>query len=295
MTRLLLMAIVALTIPAVRATAAGPAKLGVAVFTPETPFAGPGERFSFAQGVAQHLTSALGQPVEAFAYKSAADLDRDIKARKVHFGVLGALYVAGRPATRILAAARLKSAEDATWSIMSRRKVGLSELKGKVIQIPNLGALAIGFVQNGLLGGEVDVNTYFQVTRSPDVLSAAAAVGLGKADLTVAPVKTRGLVPVVGGIHVPPPVFALLDRNLPAATVEKARSAMLSYGAVVANLQGWQRADERAYSAVAGASRKRVKRMALCGMETVHVELKSLFDLRLKPEMPALEELFWLP
>jgi hypothetical protein len=178
---------------------------------------------------------------------------------------------------------------------MSRRKAGLPELKGKVLQIPNLGALAIGFVQNGLLGGEVDVNAYFKVTRSPDVLSAAAAVGLGRADLTVAPVRTRGLVPVVGGIHVPPPVFALLDRNLPAATVEKARSAMLSYGAVVANLQGWQRADERAYSAVAGASRKRVKRMALCGMETVHVELKSLFDLRLKPEMPALEELFWLP
>ena len=75
------------------------APLGVGLYTPEVPFEGPAKRYEMVRALAKHLSAVLGRPVEGKAFKSAGDLRRQIKARKIHFAVLGAVYLASQGQT----------------------------------------------------------------------------------------------------------------------------------------------------------------------------------------------------
>jgi hypothetical protein len=272
---------------------AQPKKLGVGLYVPEIPFSNPAQRFSLVRGIAQHLSSALGVPVEGRAYKSAGDFERDLRSKKIQFAVVGAFYAATRR-VQVVAKAQLKGGS--TWSLMAKSKVPLSSLKGKVLQVPSMGPITLKFVENGLLDGVVTLKDHFKVVRAPDVNSAIAAVRFGRAQAVVAPTDTPGLVPLVGGIRVPPPAFAIVDRKLDKQLAAKATRAILSYGAAIASFQGWRCAGAGIYGAISGAAAKKVKRMVLSAARVVRLRTRDIIEVKqLQSELPRLEGLFWVP
>lgn len=272
---------------------AQPKKLGVGLYVPEIPFSNPAQRFSLVRGIAQHLSSALGVPVEGRAYKSSGDFERDLRTKKIQFAVVGAFYAATRR-VRVVAKAQLKGG--ATWSVMAKSKVPISALKGKVLQVPSMGPITLRFVENGLLDGVVKLKSHFKIGRAPDVNSAIAAVRFGRAQAVVAPTDTKGLVPLVGGIRVPPPAFAIVDKKLDKKLAAKATGAILRYGASIASFQGWRGAGAGIYGAISGAAAKKVKRMILSAARVVRLRDRDIIEVkRLQSELPRLEELFWVP
>lgn len=269
---------------------AQPKKLGVGLFVPEIPFSNPAQRYSLVRGLAQHLSSQLGIPVEGRAYKSAGDFERDVRGKKIQFAVIGAFYMATKRA-RVLATAQVKRGR--VWSIMAKTKK-LADLKGKVLQLPSMGPITVKFVENGLLDSSVAVKKHFKIGRSPDLNSAIQAVKFGRAQAVLAPVDTPGLVKVVGGLAVPAPAFAVVGKGLPKDLVAKTARAVMSYGASVATLQGWR--GPSGYGAIAAAARKKVKRMVLAGFRVVRLQNKDLIEIKkLRSELPRLEDLYWVP
>jgi len=266
-------------------------KLGVGLFAPELSFANPGERYSLVSRLAQHLASSLGVEVEGRAYKTAGDMERDVKAKRIHFAVLGAVYLASRKVP-VVAQARVTSTR---WTLMAKEKTTLAALAGKVLQIPRLGPLATRFVENGLLGGNVVLAKHFKVALTPDLYSAVATVRLGRAAAVFAPSSTKGLVPVIAGISMPPPGFAVVGK-VDAGVRAKATQAVLGFGAAMGGIQGWQRGSARAYAAIAGASQKKVNNMMLSAAKVERLRDDELINLeQLRPELPTMENLFWLP
>jgi hypothetical protein len=289
---LILLVIAALAFHAAKVYAAPPKKLGVGLFAPELSFASPTDRHNLVRLLAQHLESALGVKVVGRAYKAAADLERDVRTKRIHFAVLGAVYLASRRAHVV---ARAKNATT-TWSILTSKKTTLAELKGKVLQIPRLGALAPRFVENGLLGGNLILNKHFKVAQTPDLYSSVSTVRLGRAAAVFAPVNTKGLVATIPGVRVPPPGFAILDRRLDANIKAKATQALLRFGAAIGGIHGWRPSGFKPYAAIAGASQKRVNNMILSAVKVERLRDEELINLsQLRPTLPDMEDLFWIP
>jgi hypothetical protein len=271
-------------------------KLGIGLYVPDLPFSSPAQRYTFAQGLAQHLTSSLGQPVEGRAYKSALDFERDVKDQKIHFAVVAGAYAAAKPGYKLLARAQLASAQDGVWSLLGKSKIKLSELQGKTLQVPSLGPLVLGWIQFGLLGGSVDLKKSLTVKQSPDLASAVSAVRLGQADLVVAPVSSKGLVPLLTGVAMPPPALVLVGKKVAPEIEAKVTSAVLSYGAAVASVQGWQAAKPGPYQAFAASTKKKLMTMKLMPVAAARLKVDEVVNLsRLELQMPAMEELFWVP
>jgi hypothetical protein len=272
---------------------AQPKNLVVGLYAPEIPFANPAQRYSMVRAMAQHLTSALGQPVTGKAYKAPGDLNADLRGKKVQFAVLGAIYAATAK-VRVVAQAQLKSGT--RWSIMAKSKVPISSLKGKVLQVPQMGPLTNRWVENGVLGSNVNFKNHFKAVFAPDVTSAISAVNFGRAAAVVAPVDTKGLVPLVGALALPAPAFAIVDTRLDRKLAAKATQAILSYGAAIATFQGWRAGGAGAYGAVAAAAQKKVHRMVLAAAARGTLKVEDLIQTKkLQPRLPRLEELFWVP
>jgi hypothetical protein len=277
-------------------SAAAQTKLGIGMFTPELPFADAAARFAYIRGVAKHLATTLKMPVEGFAYKGATDYERDVHNHRLHFAILSPLYAASQRGT-ILAAARLRGGDPA-WTLLAKTKRSLLvDLKGKILQVASMGPLTSDFLQNAILGGNIDLRKHFRLELAPDMNSAVKAVQLGRADVVAAYVNTPGLVPVIAGsLRMPPPALVLVDKKLGTELVNRVRAAVLSYGAVAATLEGWKAADSGAYSALAGSTRKRSVDMALVPVEALRFEHNDVVNAkRLEVRLPPLEDLFWLP
>lgn len=269
-------------------------KLGFGLYVPESP-ADSGERFAFAKSMAQHLSKHLGVPVEGSAYKSARDLEWDVRARKIHFAVLGAFYLAGKSKIRVLAQGKARSAAETSWTIMCKQKSKLADLKGQVLQIPSLGAITLPFIQHGLLDG-LPLKETFKIVRSPTLPSAVIAVQLGKASATLAPMTTKGLKPLFGGITVAQPGFTVLDRRLPASLVQKATEAILSYRGSLASISGWGPVNASSYRALVASARKKVHKMVLAGIRNLPLPHRGMVAIdSLGLQLPNLRETFLIP
>jgi len=274
---------------------AAAAPLGVGLYAPDIPFGSPAERLSFVKGIAHHLSNALSTPVEGKAYKLPGDFEKDVRARKIHFAVVGAIYASSRPFT-VVARAQLKSGATSTWSLMAGGKTTLAALEGKRLQLPWQGNRTLDLLQNGVLGGTVEISKYFKVARAPDMASAVAAVRFRRADAVLAPTDTPGLVPVVGGIAVPGPAFVVADSQRPAAQVAAATRAIVSYGAAMATIQGWRASGAGPYNALASTSAKKVFPMVLAPAPASVLRVADLVEIgQVKPEPPKLEDLYWIP
>lgn len=274
-------------------TEAGAQKtLGVGLFAPEVPSPGPAQRFAFVRQVAQHLSSALGVPVTGKAYNHARDFERDVKGRKIQFAIVGAVYMASKKA-RILATARTSGG--GTWAIMGKTKAPLASMKGKSLQLPNLGPITQSLLQHGLLAG-LDAKQLFSIRIAPDINSAVTAVRVGAADAVFAPTTTKGLVKLSRPINVPPPAFVALDRRLSAANVSKATQAIVSFGASFTTIVGWQSAKPQSYRSLAAKSKKRILKMSLASSRAERLRLDKLFGPdKISFRIPELEEMYAIP
>jgi hypothetical protein len=285
----------ALAVPGV--ARAQPRQLGVGFYVPETRV-DPYRRFAFISGVARHLSKSLGVPVVGYAYKRAADLKRELKARprRLHFALLGGFFLAGNPSGQVIAAAELGPDRVSAWCLMARRKQDLMALRATTLQLPDLGGPVTELVQAGLLRGNIVVKKHFQIFRSPDLLSAVEALRLKQARIVFAPVDTKGLVPLLTRhLSAPLPGFVVLDRTIPAARVRKAAEAIRSLSVSAGVRVGWRAADRGPYRRFRALARRQRLRMVM--LPPAVTRLKSqLFERHVvRYEIPALEPSFKIP
>jgi hypothetical protein len=271
-------------------------RLGVGICVPEIPFNGALARHRAARRVAQHLARALRRPVEGLAYLHPKDMRRDIRAGVLHFAVVGAMFAATMPDDQILAQGRLANSAAGIWSVLCRSKRSLKDCQGKRLQIADMGPETLKFVEDGVLGGKLKVQSHFKVQWSPNLLSAEMAVVLNQADAVIAPVSTAGLVPLVKGYAVPPPAFVLVNRQVPPEVVEKARNALLSFTATIGTLKGWDPPSPGAYRKLVAFAPQEELRMKLAPLQGTPLGIGDLIKgAVLQPDMPELDEPLEVP
>lgn len=271
-------------------------RMAVGLCVPEIPFNGALARHRAAKRVAQHLSRSLRRPVEGLAYLNPKDMLRDIRGGTLQFAVVGALFAASVADDQLLAQGRMSDRAASVWSILCRDQRDLESCKGKRLQVPAMGPETLKFVQEGVLGGKLDVKKHFKVQWSPNLRSAEMAVALGQADAVVAPLSATELVPLIRGYALPPPAFILVDRQVPRETVEVARSALLSFGASIGPVSGWMPPDVAAYRKLAVFAAGQELRMYLAPVDDIPLDVNDLVQKEvLLPAMPEPDEPLGVP
>ena len=159
--------------------------LRVGVFAPATPFEGTGARLDFATKLAKHLggPDAVGR-----VYGKASDFASALRKGDIDLAVADTTYLAATGGSYAVLAVAVRGGDTRIgWDLVARGTVdSVLALKGKVVLSPPVGGRETAFVSEALLGGELPAD-FFKVEASPDVLSAIAALGIGKADAAVVP------------------------------------------------------------------------------------------------------------
>lgn len=162
----------------------------IGLFAPTAPFEGSGDRVSFVNAVADHLSSAAGgAKVTGKVYASAGAFASAAKKGEIQFAIVDAPYAAanGLPYT-ILASAMRGGSGSASWQLVAKSSVGsIRDLRGAKIALPATGSKAPAFVTNALLGGEVDPSYFASITEAPDTRSALTMITVGKVDAAFVP------------------------------------------------------------------------------------------------------------
>lgn len=281
-------------------------RLGLGYFAPELALASAGEAFRFTQALASHLAMALGTPVDGYAYKRSSDFERDVRRGKLHIALLGPFYIAGSGRVgAVLAVSRLAKSTP-KWTVMaspSRASKApssaggprLKDLAGAVLQIPSMGRLSVAAVQHALFAGQVDPRKYFRVRRAPTLMSAVAAVRVGRADAVFAPETTSGLISVIGAITVPPPALVRVGQIGPAQ-LATARSAAISFNEALSDsYRGFEPDDGQRYAQLRARCVPRIFKMALLPIPGRHLDIRSVLSPeRLVPPLLAIEGALWI-
>jgi ABC-type amino acid transport substrate-binding protein len=159
--------------------------LRVGVFAPSTPFEGTGARLEFATKLARHIG---GDDAVGRVYGKASDFSSALRKGDIDLAVVDATYLAASGGSYAVLAVAVRGGDTrASWDLVARGTVdSVLALKGKTVLVPSVGGREGAFVGEALLGGELPAD-FWKVESSPDVLSAIAALGLGKADAAVVP------------------------------------------------------------------------------------------------------------
>jgi hypothetical protein len=180
---------------AVAAPAAAQVPIGVGLYAPTVPFAGPVARLDFISA----LAAQLGAGYAGHAYARAADFTAAVRRGELAFAVVDAVYLAaiGSP-YRILAVAGHAGASEAAWEVVAApAATKLLDLRGRSVVVPAIGARDDAFLTQVLLEGELGKEFFAKVAFAPDALSALAAVERGRADCAIVP--SGG--PLPAGLH----------------------------------------------------------------------------------------------
>jgi hypothetical protein len=159
--------------------------LRVGMFAPSTPFDGTGARLEFATKLAKHIG---GEDAVGRVYGKASDFSSALKKGDIDVAVVDATYLAASGGSYAVLAVAVRGGDTkTTWDLVARGTVdSVLALKGKALIVPSIGGREAAFVGEALLGGELPAD-FWKVDSSPDVLSALAALGIGKADAAVVP------------------------------------------------------------------------------------------------------------
>jgi hypothetical protein len=178
-------AIISFVMLALAAGAAAADPLRVGMYTPATPFEGTAARLDFATKVAKHIggPDAVGR-----VYGKAGDFASALRKGDIDLAVVDATYLAASGGSYAVLAVAVRGGDTKSgWDLVARGTVdNVLALKGKTVLTPPVGGRESAFVSEALLGGELPPD-FFKVDSSPDVLSAIAALGIGKADAAVVP------------------------------------------------------------------------------------------------------------
>jgi hypothetical protein len=156
----------------------------VGLYAPSAPFAGTSARLDYVTRLANELGGKSGK-----AFSRASDFASAVKKGEIEVAVVDAPYLAalGVPYT-VLAVATRGGDTQSSWQLVTRGgEAAIVDLKGKKILCAALGGREDDFVYDALLGGELDRHFFASVDGAPDVVSALAALGLGRADAAVVP------------------------------------------------------------------------------------------------------------
>jgi hypothetical protein len=164
---------------------AAAAPLRVGVFAPSTPFEGTGARLEFATRLAKHIG---GDDAVGRVYGKASDFAAALRRGDIDLAVVDATYLAAVGGNHAVLAVAVHGGETRTgWDLVARGSIdSVMGLKGKTVLVPSVGGRESAFVGEAMLGGELPAD-FWKVESSPDVLSAVAALGLGKAQAAVVP------------------------------------------------------------------------------------------------------------
>jgi hypothetical protein len=163
--------------------------VAVGVYAPNAPFAGASARLDYATDLAGHLARATGGKGTGKVYARASDFAAAVKKGEIQLAVVDAPYLASIGAPYTVLATATRGGDDAVrWQLVARGgEARLSQLEGKKLLCAAVGGRERDFVYNALLGGELARGFFSGVESSPDVLSALAALELGRADAAVVP------------------------------------------------------------------------------------------------------------
>jgi len=229
----------ALALAAVAALAAGRARsaraetITVGVFAPAAPFAGTPARVDFATRLAGRVGASLGAKGIGRVYGRARDFATAVRRGDVQLAVVDATYLASIGGGYTILAVGVRSGGTAVpWQIVSRTGAGrVLDLRGKSVLVPSIGGRETDFVLNAMFAGELPRAFFARIEAAPDVLSAVAAVGLGKADVAVVPTGVAlpsGVKLVATLMPVSWPVLVAYG-NLPERQRGKAAAAAASF------------------------------------------------------------------
>lgn len=240
--------LLALTAIALLAAPAVAEPVTVGVFAPSAPFDGTGARLAYANALAAHLFGADGV---GRVYGRAGDFTAALARGEIQFAVADASYLASAGGGVTALAVAVRDGDTAVaWQLVARGGVArVLDLRGKTVVAPVADPAA--FVDNAMLGGELGPG-FFKVEASPDVLSAVAAVELGKADAAVVP-TTVALPGAVTRVTTLPTVswpVLVAARGAPADLVARARERAASFAGAGA-LGGFRAAGATAYQDLA--------------------------------------------
>jgi len=162
----------------------------IGLYAPTAPFEGTGDRVSFVNALAAHLArDANGAKVTGKVYSSAGSFAAAAKKGEIQFAVVDAPYAAalGLP-WKMLGSAEREGGSTAAWQVVAGSGIGkLSQLRGKKVVVPSIGAKESAFVTNVLLDGEVDGAYFGKIIEAADARSAVTMVSVGKADAAFVP------------------------------------------------------------------------------------------------------------
>jgi ABC-type amino acid transport substrate-binding protein len=162
---------------------ADPVRVGV--YAPATPFEGTGARLDFATRLAKHIG---GDDAVGRVYGKASDFAAALRKGDIDLAVVDTTYLAATGGSYAVLAVAVRGGDTrVTWDLVARGTIdSVLALKGKTVLTPSVGGRETAFVTEALLGGELPPD-FLKVESSPDVLSAIAALGIGKADAAVVP------------------------------------------------------------------------------------------------------------
>jgi ABC-type amino acid transport substrate-binding protein len=293
------LAIVLTALVSLSATAEAQKKYVVAIYAPNAPFGSGVDRFNFVSRLAAQISSVAGVQAEGKAFRAAADMEKEIKEKKVDFAVVDGVYLAQRSVPyHVLATATIGGDTAPKWALFSSWATKVSDLRGKKIAFATTGPRDDDFINNALFDGEVQIKSFFSggKTTAPDLASALEAVKLKRADAVFAPISEgKGLNRVAETDRVPNAAFCDMGSGTPADVVSKVKQAVLSHG-VQAALDGWRSADSGPYRTLAGAMSPRSKRPIMAEPDVIKMEdLDILVPPTLETTLPALNSLYWNP
>jgi hypothetical protein len=175
---------------------AQPKAITVGMYAPSAPFQGPAESLEYVSVVGAQLARIVGAPSGVGRnYGRAVDFQAAVRGGELDFAIADAAYLGARGTSapgKPLAVATHHGATATAWQIVAETRLpSLLALRGKTIVVPDVGARPDAFLYQVLLGGELGKGYFGRVVSSPDALSAALAVSLGRADAAVVPAGIR--------------------------------------------------------------------------------------------------------
>jgi hypothetical protein len=212
------------------------------IYAPSAPFASTAARLDYATRLAEHMAGDGKGTGKVFA--RAADFAAAVKAGEIDLAVVDATYLAATGASyTVLAVATRDGAESSAWQVVTRGgEATIADLKGKKLLVPSIGGHEAAFVYEAMLGGELPRGFFAKVDSSPDVVSALAALGLGRADAAVVP----GVVDLPSGVtriatlpSVPLPVLVELRATGTPSKIRAATARKFAGGEVLSGFGGF--------------------------------------------------------
>lgn len=270
---------------------AEPQTLGVGLFTPELGYT-PYELFDEVDRIARHLSADIGTPVAGHSYKVRRDLVADIRARKIQFAIIGGFSLGSTSGiVRVLAVGGSASANGHKWTLMAKRTTPIPGIKGQTLQLPSVSPNVVDYVEHGLMGSNISLHKFFKIAKSPGLFSAVEAVRVGAAAVVLAPINTKGLMPLLSKpLVVPPPGLVLVTQSLPESVVQAVKRAMLSYQGKGNLLPRFVPGDRSAYRRFSAKRKRHRLAMMPTPPDALKLDSKALLVQRdIDLELPSLE------